>query len=691
MEQDAKTDDSIAPHRKQTYERVFSSFATPRFIQSRHEAGAGATQEVAPPNNNDGLVDVQAQAQPTNPLFWVNSDLQTVNGGSRQETLKRIRSHVMSEHNRKKRLENTRRYNRDKTWKNLAFRPESASRLSISSTSNRSSSKASSSSSPEDKEHSFRKGGNIAKPKGVKTAAPARTSSADITRDQRLSATNTQYQDVYRQGPDAYKASPRRVATGDVDPFHAAQVRLSETQYQHLKFCTVFLPRECATLINNQQLTQKYAVLYDLIPQAAPFIYHGISKLRSHWVTLVQSNPSALYACITSAATNKALMTGDFFADPDTQRSSPLILDRLRSRGETIGLINRDLSSVSSASSDASIAAVSVLISIEITGSNPQDIAIHLNGLRKMVSLRKNFSDIAKNVRWQLEWTDIRSACKTMSKPLFPFIRYTMPSHTPSEVLVSNAGKLGSSLLALNHSHPGTLSSTMTDTINDLISVTLYAEIFKTNPKLAAVIFDEEIEDYFNNEVLYTEYSLLNDRYITPTILRDANDNTPEAATRIASLLFHNTALWPFYPSIAPVFPMPVFALQSSIASGLEAGYYHNDATAPATTELLIWLLFVGACASKYLPPIRAFFMQELGVVLRRHCVSCSPASSSPSTPSPRSSSSSSSSPSSSSSAAFSSSSGIRTFDDFRDLLQGYLYVDRCYLVEARDVIQFIS
>jgi hypothetical protein len=55
-------------------------------------------------------------------LFWVNSDPQSAAQGTKDETLKRIRSHVMSEHNRKKRLENTKRY-KSKTWKHLAFQP----------------------------------------------------------------------------------------------------------------------------------------------------------------------------------------------------------------------------------------------------------------------------------------------------------------------------------------------------------------------------------------------------------------------------------------------------------------------------------------------------------------------------------------------------------------------------------------
>jgi hypothetical protein len=55
-------------------------------------------------------------------LFWVNTDPQSASTGTKEETLKRIRSHVMSEHNRKKRLENTKRY-KSKTFKHLAFQP----------------------------------------------------------------------------------------------------------------------------------------------------------------------------------------------------------------------------------------------------------------------------------------------------------------------------------------------------------------------------------------------------------------------------------------------------------------------------------------------------------------------------------------------------------------------------------------
>jgi hypothetical protein len=72
-------------------------------------------------------------------LFWVNSDPQTAAEGTKEETLKRIRSHVMSEHNRKKRMESTKQYNKDK-WKPTPYQtpagalvPTGTPRASISS------------------------------------------------------------------------------------------------------------------------------------------------------------------------------------------------------------------------------------------------------------------------------------------------------------------------------------------------------------------------------------------------------------------------------------------------------------------------------------------------------------------------------------------------------------------------------
>lgn len=268
-----------------------------------------------------------------------------------------------------------------------------------------------------------------------------------------------------------------------------------------------------------------------------------------------------------------------------------------------------------------------------------------------------------------------------MTKPFFPFIRYAMPAHTPPEVCVENAGKLASSLRLLARI-PGVFGVEMCRTIDDLTSLTLYAEIFKLQPKLAARLFDEDIEEYFNNEVLYTEYCLINDRWIpaTPPPINNNNNTTPdspihrlrgddtiEGAVRLACLLFHNTTIWPFYPAIAPLFPVPIFCLETALRNGIATGTYTY------LPDLLIWLLFTGACAGKYLPTTRAWFMEELSKAVDAYNTSATENNdfyinentheydmSSPQL--------------------------LRTVDDFRNVLNGYFYVDRCYGVDASEI-----
>lgn len=109
-----------------------------------------------------------------------------------------------------------------------------------------------------------------------------------------------------------------------------------------------------------------FAVLCDLTIQAYPLQRRYGKKLQSHWSALVQNDPACLQASICVAATNTALSVGEFPLISDQQRSSVLLLDTFHHRGETIRLVNEGLSSAPKASSDELIAAVSVLLTIEV-------------------------------------------------------------------------------------------------------------------------------------------------------------------------------------------------------------------------------------------------------------------------------------------------------------------------------------
>lgn len=91
------------------------------------------------------------------------------------------------------------------------------------------------------------------------------------------------------------------------------------------------------------------------------------SRLETHWASLVQKDPAPLHASICVAASNCAVRSGEFpLLDPSKSYSSTYVFDAFHHRGETIRLVNSGLSNQTKASSDALIAAVSVLISIEV-------------------------------------------------------------------------------------------------------------------------------------------------------------------------------------------------------------------------------------------------------------------------------------------------------------------------------------
>lgn len=190
--------------------------------------------------------EAQAQAQPRkassrSPLFWVNADVQSVKGGSREATLKRIRSHVMSEHNRKKRLENTRRYSKNKTWKNLAFRPEpvikpnrSSPPTSLKSSPSSSSSSSSATSSPSGNASSK----DSTSPESTQDL-PTETASklAVETAVVQTSSVQTPVIEVSRLVSMSSSSPWLNLGASQNDPFHATQVPVSNTYFQHLHLC----------------------------------------------------------------------------------------------------------------------------------------------------------------------------------------------------------------------------------------------------------------------------------------------------------------------------------------------------------------------------------------------------------------------------------------------------------------------
>lgn len=162
-------------------------------------------------------------------LFWVNSDQQTAAAGTTDETLKRIRSHVMSEHNRKKRMETTEQYNKSK-WKHSTYQPPTTNSGALVP----------------------------AQPVRPCISSSASLSGSQISEEQELEqveelVTSTtvgypatqaaSWDDCSFGGTMAYPAGPSAwsyVGQGANDPFNTGHTQLTDRMMRHLRVCECF-------------------------------------------------------------------------------------------------------------------------------------------------------------------------------------------------------------------------------------------------------------------------------------------------------------------------------------------------------------------------------------------------------------------------------------------------------------------
>ncbi|KAJ5988712.1 hypothetical protein N7481_003922 [Penicillium waksmanii] len=520
-------------------------------------------------------------------LFWVHTDPESASGGTKEETLKRIRSHVMSEHNRKKRLESTKRY-KGKSWKHLSFQTPETVPGTIGPSPPPPSSSSSSSHGSQFIDESDTK----------QELTPETTPPIDYY-------ANASQQGWFNDEVVEYQDQSTSLATWSVlgsgahDPFNTGHTQLTDRMLRHLQ-----------------------NFLWDLTQEAHPLQTRYKPKLQAHWASLIQRDPAVLHASICTR--------------------SDLVVDTFHHRGETIRLVNEGLSDPVKASSDELIAAVSALLTIEIASGNPDYLKIHLAGLRQMIGLRKNFADVPPDVRFQISWTDIRVACMAMTRPIFPFVRSSRPMGLTLSPPNDDIALLATRLLPLVKI-PGIFSDVFAKIIYDLLELTWYAEWIKGSTGYKN--FNEETEDYFNFEVVYVEYALHSDRY-TPTG-QAKGDNSMEGCVRLACLCFHNSAIWTFYPMIAPLLPKPITALRAALEATIPSGVF------ALCRDLLIWLLFIGAACSQVMPSERAFFVSELATACRLH--------------------------------------GVTSWQEARSILLGFFYVDRAHLHMLRQIWQEVQ
>ncbi|OJK01310.1 hypothetical protein ASPACDRAFT_1866705 [Aspergillus aculeatus ATCC 16872] len=534
-------------------------------------------------------------------LFWIHANPKSISKGTRAEDLKRIRSHVMSEHNRKKRLASTQLHKR-RTWKQVAFRSAPVK--------------------PDSGPHGQAQ---------AQAPTPAQEQSAVLPSQEKGTEVLSSVSSLIPRGLGLQSA---------IDPFNTSHTPLTDRMMRHLQH-----------------------FLVDLSQDGVPFQSGRLDKIKMHWGKLIQNNAACLHACICVASSDIALRTRELPLKASRNKGfSALLLDTFHHRGETIRLVNSGLSDPARAASDGLIASVSMLLTIEIATGTPAYLKMHLAGLRQMVGLRKSFIDVPYPVRYQISWTDSRVACMSLTKPIFPPVRNPRPETHPIPPPTAHLARLGTALLQLSHCPGATISPKLAEIIHDLVQLTWYAEAIHAAESDSPPLYDDDdepTEDYFNGEVLYVEYMLLSDRYTATGLAKD-DDASIEGCVRLACLLFHNSTLWSFYPSMAGLFPQPIRALRVALEQLLDParGASPIIPLPAAYPNLLLWVLVMGACScssscssasanvSAALAPERAFFVRTLARALHAHAVT-SP-------------------------------------DELRRRLGLFFYLDRCYLAELR-------
>ncbi|KAE9363405.1 hypothetical protein N431DRAFT_357302 [Stipitochalara longipes BDJ] len=107
--------------------------------------------------------------------------------------------------------------------------------------------------------------------------------------------------------------------------------------------------------------------------------------------------------------------------------------DYLAFKGQAIRWVNRNLGNSNLATSEITIGVILCLMSFEVTRGNAQELALHMNGLQRIINLRGGLYNLAfiPQFCWKLQLIDLMVALQTNREPLFPPIQLPAPSTPP--------------------------------------------------------------------------------------------------------------------------------------------------------------------------------------------------------------------------------------------------------------------
>lgn len=228
---------------------------------------------------------------------------------------------------------------------------------------------------------------------------------------------------------------------------------------------------------------------------------------------------------------------------------------------------------------------------------------MHLAGLKEIVALRGGL----ENLSWPLIsqiltcapflpfiWhddlliidhrCDVKIATTSLTRPLFPFVRFHSQSTTvPRQLVPSELALLGTSLQG--DLAGGFFSNSMIETIRGLRNVAIFAELCRRGQCPTEGAGEG---GYYDNENLYMEHRLL--------LIPFTEHSQVQDCCRLACLLFINTGLWRGFPPRSAIIRRLIVATKAALqrlGTGMDSLWWTR-----AHSHILLWALFLGAYAS---------------------------------------------------------------------------------------------
>ncbi|KAN0121721.1 hypothetical protein V8E51_000047 [Hyaloscypha variabilis] len=416
-------------------------------------------------------------------------------------------------------------------------------------------------------------------------------SAIDDAQINRVSDTHTAGSAIASPTPYSY------LGQGRGNPFAVSPRRFSDRMAKHL-----------------------YYYVNILMPQMHPSWTSSLVVQRFGCTALIVADDLILSSLSAHAATARALMTGDLVRRDQEGLGSGMggkgfhgaELDWLFFKGRTIRGVNGRLRSGDSLDGgeggegggawggDSTIAAIADLIMIEAFTGDLETAGAHVNGLKRILSMRQNAGPIPYSVASMTTASIIKYATLSQSAPALPFTLTFPPIPLPLPSLSQVLPNLATTLLTKYPLLSPTQSPSFIPILHDLAHMMRYTEAITSGT--FPLTSDDSYHEYANYQNLSIEHRLLcyrAARFGSGGEEVVGGEDLIEYCCVLVVLLFVNTALWRGYPAGSAIIHNMVRRLKEILE--VEGGVGDEGGSKGRWVgqgDVLVWVLFVGVYCS---------------------------------------------------------------------------------------------